>query len=130
MIKNIAILIPSLMLGGAEKQAALLAMVLNKHYNVYMYILYGDKIVAPQKFGNSIKNKCTYPTIIGKFYIKSKTIKKKLEQNRTELLLNYLYKLQCDRSNSWSSRRCEKSIWRDAECPRGISEDDNGQGNS
>ncbi len=90
MIKNIAILIPSLMLGGAEKQAALLAMVLNKHYNVYMYILYGDKIVAPQNLEILSKTNVHIQPLSGNFISKVRQLKKKLEQNRTELLLNYL----------------------------------------
>lgn len=45
---NIAILIPSLRQGGAEKQAALLASVLNKHHSVDLYLLYGNNDIAPQ----------------------------------------------------------------------------------
>ena len=39
---NIAIFVSTLGSGGAEKQAALLASVLSKHYNVHFVALYGD----------------------------------------------------------------------------------------
>lgn len=45
---NIAILIPSLRQGGAEKQATLLASILNKHHSVDLYLLYGSNTIAPQ----------------------------------------------------------------------------------
>ena len=45
---NIAILIPSLRQGGAEKQATILATVLDKHHSVDLYLLYGDNSIAPQ----------------------------------------------------------------------------------
>ena len=45
---NIAILIPSLRQGGAEKQAVLLASILNKHHSVDLYLLYGSNTIAPQ----------------------------------------------------------------------------------
>lgn len=45
---NIAILIPSLRQGGAEKQAALLASVLDKYHSVDLYLLYGYNAIAPQ----------------------------------------------------------------------------------
>lgn len=44
---NIAILIPSLRQGGAEKQAALLASVLDKYHSVDLYLLYGYNAIAP-----------------------------------------------------------------------------------
>lgn len=42
MKKNIAILIPTLMKGGAEKQSVLLANSLSKEYNVYFIVFLGD----------------------------------------------------------------------------------------
>ena len=42
MKKNIALLIPTLMKGGAEKQSVLLANSLSKEYNVYFIVFLGD----------------------------------------------------------------------------------------
>ena len=60
-MKNIAILIPSLKPGGAEKQATLLANVLDKHYNVDLYLLHGNVDIG--------KIKCSSSRVDGKYVI-------------------------------------------------------------
>lgn len=78
------------MLGGAEKQAALLAMVLNKHYNVYIYLLCGEKLAARQNLEILSNTGVHIQSLSGNFISKVRQLKKELDHNRIELLLNYL----------------------------------------
>ena len=59
MNKSIAILIPTLRSGGAEKQAVLLAKVLDKHCIVNLYLLYNVDNNSPQNIallsGSNVK---------------------------------------------------------------------------
>lgn len=94
MSQNIAILIPSLKPGGAEKQATLLAMVLNKHYSVDMYLLYGDEGAAPQNLELLSQTNVKVHSLKGNTLSKIGQLKEELKQNGTEVLLNYL--TSCD----------------------------------
>ena len=90
-MKNIAILVPSLKSGGAEKQAALLAGCLSKYYNIHLIILYGEIKMANSNaeiISNYPKLK-TYQlkgTIACRFYLLWKYLKK----NQIDIAFNYL----------------------------------------
>lgn len=93
-MKNIAIFIPSLKAGGAEKQATLLATVLDKHYNVDMYLLYGDGEAAPQNIELLRKTNVVIHSLDGTLWSKIHKLKLFLKENKTDVLLNYL--TSCD----------------------------------
>ena len=93
MTKNIAILIPTLKAGGAEKQAVLLAAQLTKKYNVHLILLAGELDVA---FPNNLElveksNICLHKIKGGRFK-KLKELKKTLKENGIDVLFNYLTK--------------------------------------
>ena len=94
MSKNIAILIPSLKPGGAEKQATLLATVLDKHYSVDMYLLYGDEGAAPQNLELLSQSNVKVHSLTGNTLSKVLQLKQSLKQKETDVLLNYL--TSCD----------------------------------
>ena len=93
-MKTIAILIPSLKPGGAEKQATLLATVLDKHYNVDMYLLYGVEQAAPQNMELLSDTKVHVHSLTGNTISKIFQLKKVLKSKKTDVLLNYL--TSCD----------------------------------
>ena len=105
MSKNIAILIPSLKPGGAEKQATLLATVLDKHYCVNMYLLYGDNGAAPQNLELLSQSNVRVHSLIGNTLSKIGQLKKELKRNRTKVLLNYL--TSCDVIGAIAGRMAE-----------------------
>lgn len=91
---NIAIFVSTLGSGGAEKQAALLASVLSKHYNVHFVALYGDK--ESSDFVMSILKKSgvkVYP-LVGSQSRKFKEYAAILKSNNVVCAFNYLTK--CD----------------------------------
>ena len=65
---NIAIIIPTLMSGGAEKQSLYLAKELSKKYNVYLIVL--KKHMIEQKLLNIIEN-----TNVNKVFLSGNLIK-------------------------------------------------------
>ena len=78
--QNIALLIPTLMKGGAEKQSVLLANLLSKNYNVYFIVFLGSstdsyltKLISTKKV-TLIKLKKNY---VGVLYTVYKILKKK-----------------------------------------------------
>lgn len=93
-MKNIAILIPSLRQGGAEKQAAILATVLDKHYSVDLYLLYGDNPIAPQNQELLDKSKVRLHLLYGNIISKVLRLKNELQSNKIDILFNYL--TSCD----------------------------------
>lgn len=94
MSQNIAILIPSLKPGGAEKQATLLATVLDKHYSVDMYLLYGDEGAAPQNLELLSQSNVKVHSLKGNVFSKIGQLKQRLKERGTDVLLNYL--TSCD----------------------------------
>lgn len=89
-MKNIAIFIPSLMPGGAEKQATLLATMLDKSYNVDIYLLYGDTNIAPQNEELLNKSNVKVIRMTGSIISKIFQLKRSLKRRKTDVLLNYL----------------------------------------
>lgn len=90
-MKNIAILVPSLKSGGAEKQAALLAKLLSKNYQVYFFVFYGSVESSETntlilKQGSSIR---VY-YLSGSSFIKTKELYRSLKSNKIDVVFNYL----------------------------------------
>lgn len=101
---NIAIFVSTLGSGGAEKQAALLASVLSKHYNVHFVALYGD--TETSDFVMSILNKSgvkVYP-LVGNQRKKFKEYATILKSNNVICSFNYLTK--CDFWGAIIAKRC------------------------
>lgn len=93
-MKNIAILIPSLKPGGAEKQATLLANVLDKHYNVDLYLLHGNVDASPTNLKILEKSNVRLHVLTGNMLSKLLQLKNNLCSNKTDILFNYL--TSCD----------------------------------
>lgn len=101
---NIAIFVSTLGSGGAEKQAALLASVLSKHYNVHFVALYGDSETSD--FVMSILRKSgvkVYP-LTGSQSKKFKEYANILNSNNVFCSFNYLTK--CDFWGAIIARVC------------------------
>ena len=93
-MKDVSIFVSTLGAGGAEKQAALLASVLSKHYKVHFVALYGDS--EKSDFVVSILKKANvniYP-LIGSQSKKFQEYAHILKSNHVVCALNYLTK--CD----------------------------------
>lgn len=91
---NIAILIPSLRQGGAEKQAALLASVLVKHHSVDLYLLYGDNAIAPQNKEVIDNSNVRLHLLNGNIISKTYQLSKEFKARKIDVLFNYL--TSCD----------------------------------
>lgn len=101
---NIAIFVSTLGSGGAEKQAALLASVLSKHYNVHFVALYGD--TETSDFVMRILKKSgvkVYP-LVGSQIKKFKEYATILRSNNVVCSFNYLTK--CDFWGAIIAKRC------------------------
>lgn len=94
MTKSIAILIPTLKPGGAEKQATLLAKVLDKHYTVDLYLLYGNVESASQNMELLSTSNVRLHKLSGNIVAKIKDLATQLKGNNTNVLFNYL--TSCD----------------------------------
>ncbi len=93
MQKNIAILIPTLKAGGAEKQAVLLGSLLSKRFNVHVIILSGEQNVAFSKNVEIIENSnVKLHKLQGGTMAKYKALKALLKENNIDILFNYLTK--------------------------------------
>lgn len=92
-MKNIAILIPTLKAGGAEKQAVLLAAQLAKRYNVHIILLAGESDIAFPNIAEFIElSNIRLHKIKGGTFKKMKELKRILKENSINVLFNYLTK--------------------------------------
>ncbi len=99
---NIAILIPSLRQGGAEKQAALLAATLNKNHNVVVYLLYGNNVIAPQNQEILDSSNVEVRLMNGNMLSKISCLRQELKARKTDILFNYL--TSCDAVGAVAAR--------------------------
>lgn len=93
-MKTIAILIPTIKPGGAEKQATLLATLLDKKYSVHMYLYLGYLAPAPQNLALLKSSNVQVHPLEGSSLKKIRTLTKSLKENKVDVLLNYL--TNCD----------------------------------
>lgn len=92
---NIAILIPTLKQGGAEKQATILATVLDKHHSVDLYLLYyGNNSIAPQNQDLLNNSQVRLHLLDGNLMTKVLRLKREFQSKRIDILFNYL--TSCD----------------------------------
>lgn len=94
VMKNIAILIPTIKAGGAEKQATLLATLLDKQYKVDMYLYLGYLQPAPQNLELLKKSNVKVHPLEGSTYKKIRDLGKLLKENKTDIIFNYM--TNCD----------------------------------
>lgn len=87
---NIAILIPTLKQGGAEKQATLLASILDKYHRVDLFLLYGGCDIAPQNKDLLKRTNVTLHYLKGGLISKFVQLKRELRTSNTDILFNYL----------------------------------------
>lgn len=90
-MKQIAIFIPSIKSGGAEKQAVLLAKCLSVHYVVHFIVYHGE--MAPYEPNIKILSECQYYTLLnlkGGHWSKIKQFYRILKDNKVECIFNYL----------------------------------------
>ena len=85
---NIALLIPTLKQGGAEKQATLLATALARHHRVDLFLLYGNQDIAPQNSkllnGTTVKLHRLEGGLCSKF----RQLKRELKASKIDILFN------------------------------------------
>lgn len=91
---NIAIFVSTLGSGGAEKQAALLAQVLSKHYKVHFVALYGDSETSDYVMSILSKAKVNVYPLAGSQKVKFREYVRILKDNDVFCAFNYLTK--CD----------------------------------
>lgn len=90
-MKNIAILVPSIKSGGAEKQAVLLAKCLSAHYFVHFFVYYGE--MDPYEPNTKILNECInykFHKLEGGHWKKIKQLYKFFNESGIECAFNYL----------------------------------------
>ena len=86
-MKNIAILIPTLKAGGAEKQAVLLSSLLSRNNDVHVIILAGEQNVAFAKNVEIIENSnVKLHKLTGGIKGKYKALKSLLKDNNIDIL--------------------------------------------
>ena len=93
-MENIAIFVSTLGAGGAEKQAALLAQVLSKHYIVHFVALYGDSETSDFVMSILTKAKVNVYPLRGSQCPKFRAFANILRDNKVFCAFNYLTK--CD----------------------------------
>ena len=92
MQKNIAILIPTINAGGAEKQASLLASRLATKYNVCVILYPGEAKVNIANIQRLEEANIKIHKLIGGTFAKIQELKSLLKGNNIEILFNYLTK--------------------------------------
>lgn len=90
MQKNIAILIPTINAGGAEKQAVLLAAQLAKNYNVHVIVYAGEKESFAKNVEILEQANVNIHKLIGGSLGKISQLKKLFKKCNIEILFNYL----------------------------------------
>ena len=90
MTKNIAILIPTINAGGAEKQASLLASLLSNKYKVYVILYSGEAKANITNVQRLEEANIKIHKLIGGTFAKTKELKSLLKENGIEILFNYL----------------------------------------
>ena len=80
--------------GGAEKQAVLLASILNKHHSVDLYLLYGDNAIAPQNKEVIDRANIRVHLLNGNNISKIFKLSKEFKARKIDILFNYL--TSCD----------------------------------
>ena len=92
MNKNIAILIPTINAGGAEKQASLLASLLSVKYKVYVILYSGEAKTNIANVKRLEESDIKVFKLIGSTFSKINELKTILKENKIEILFNYLTK--------------------------------------
>jgi glycosyltransferase involved in cell wall biosynthesis len=90
-MKHIAIFVPSIKSGGAEKQAVLLARCLSVHYVVHFIVYHGE--MAPFEPNVKILSECQHYTLLnlcGGHWNRIKQLYRILRDNKVECIFNYL----------------------------------------
>lgn len=93
-MKRIAILIPTIKPGGAEKQAALLATILSKEHQVHFVAFFGHQEESPNVRKMLEEANVSIKYIEGNILKKSREYYNFLKENKIEICFNYL--TQCD----------------------------------
>lgn len=92
MSRNIAILIPTINAGGAEKQASLLASHLSGKYKVCVILYSGEAKTNTSNVKRLEDSNISVYKLLGGTTSKRKELKKILKENSVEVLFNYLTK--------------------------------------
>lgn len=89
-MKNIGIFIPTIKPGGAEKQATLLATLLDKYYHVDMYLNLGMLEPSQENLDLLNSSKVVLHPLNGSSLHNIFTLAKLLKENKTDILFNYM----------------------------------------
>ena len=87
---NIAIFIPSIKSGGAEKQAVLLAEVLAGEHNVHFISFYGTSNASHSNMEMLENSTVSIYMLHGSFWTKIKELRRILINNSIDTVFNYL----------------------------------------
>lgn len=93
-MKNIGIFIPTIKPGGAEKQATLLAVLLDKYYHVDMYLNLGMLEPAQENLDLLGASQVVLHPLNGSTLENIFSLAKLLKKNKTDYLFNYM--TNCD----------------------------------
>lgn len=100
---NIAIVIPTIEAGGAEKQAVLLAQCLAEYHQVTFYVFFGN-LPKEQKHLNTLAEAgVELVSLDGSIWIKIRQLTKRMKEKKTEVAFNYL--TMCDGVGSLAEKR-------------------------
>ena len=100
---NIAIVIPTIEAGGAEKQAVILAKCLSSSHRVYFYLFFGD-LPKEQKHINVLEaSGVKIISLMGSLREKVRNLSNSLVENNVEIALNYL--TMCDGAGCYAERK-------------------------
>ena len=89
-MRKICILVSTLEIGGAEKQAIILSNILSKYFDVYLCVIFSEKIndQLSLKIGDKVKVlKLNEKGIIGKFFEFNRLIK----GLKIDVIFSYLF---------------------------------------
>lgn len=92
MSKNIAILIPTINAGGAEKQASLLASLLSKKYKVCVILYSGEAKTNEANVKRLEEANINVIKLFGNVFTKTNKLKSTLKEKNIDCLFNYLTK--------------------------------------
>lgn len=89
-MKTIAILVPTIDSGGAEKQAVLLAARMSQYVNVHLIVLYGNHAESRSNLEILSESSVCIHKLTGNLLKKITSIYKNLKSCNTDVLFNYL----------------------------------------
>lgn len=102
---NIAIVIPTIEAGGAEKQAVILAQCLSREHKVTFYVFFGDLPKEEKHLISLSESEVELVSFYGSLPAKTRKLGEELKKRSTEVAFNFL--TMCDGVGCLAERRAE-----------------------